>query len=419
MLDIKDEKILEIVRDIEDTAQNFEHLHQISRTIAPAIGRAKENEYKKALSISQQCAHHFRENHDFRLERSFLEIEEKLNSIYGYTDLSRMARERRAQSFVDEALFREEKNDFLAAAIFYEDALKIYQELGDKEKIKLYKNKLTEANKKSVKGFKRGSAETSILKEKIEKLTDIILTAPNLNEALLRLAFCDGLLPNYQGLVKQTEEMKTSHPLQFLVNTQVIDKEGHLLSVDRDPFYSILARNSMISITFMTILIINRIIERLLQEKGLIKDNLILYLKNWGLIDDNNLKIIEHGIERYFAKDYISSLHILVPQLEAAIRTLLKKGGIQTISFERGTTSTQESSLTELLERPEFREIFGETLRWYMKLVLVEKLGLNLRNDIAHGLIEFEKCNLSNANTILHIFILLTRYTTSHTNNAV
>ncbi|HHT9124967.1 MAG TPA: DUF4209 domain-containing protein [Candidatus Brocadiia bacterium] len=595
MLDIKDEKILEIVRDIEDTAQNFEHLHQISRTIAPAIGRAKEiedketeqkliwehqlfdfmtdteagkpekdkrfypkatfvtengktinvpeitdfkddsieyfkkrthetkntvlkarysdfvweikkdpsfgkvavdcylelledyyqktwffrladafyriiylsmlkvvndakfriikeklfdyldkmikdghhrfclelldafthikkertidDEYNKALSISQQCAQHFRKAQNFYLERSFLEIEEKLNSIYSHADLFRMTRERRAQSFVDEALFREEKNDFLAAAIIYQDALKIYQQLGDREKINLYKNKLTEANKKSVKGFKRVSIETRIPNEEIEKLTDIILIAPNLNEALIRLVF-DDLLPNYQDLVKQTEDMKTTNPLQFLVNTQVIDKEGHLLSVDKDPSYSILIRNSMLHIKFKTILI-NRIIERLIQEKGLNKDNLILYLKNWGLIDDNNLKIIEHGIERYFAEDYISSMCILVPQLEAVIRSLLKKGGIQTISFERGTTSTQESNLSELLERPEVREIFGETLHWYIKLVSVEKLGLNLRNDIAHGLIEFEKCNLSNTNIILHIFILLTRYTASHTKDAV
>lgn len=384
--------------------------------------RTIDDAYKKALSISQQCAHHFRENQDFRLERSFLEIEEKLNSIYGYTDSSHLAKERRAQSFVDEALFREEKNDFLSAAIFYEDALKIYQELGDKKKIKLYKNKLTEANKKSVKGFKRVSIETEIPKKEIEDITNIILTARNLNEALIRLSVFDGLLPNYQNLVKQTEEMKTSHPLQFLVNTKVIDRGGHLINADRDPFYNILARNSMISIKFGSVLL-NRIIERLIQEKGLNKDNLLLCLRNWGFIDDNNLKIIDRGIERYFAEDYISSMHILVPQLEEVIRSLLKKGGIQTISFERGTkrgtTSTQESTLSELLERPEVIEIFGDTLHWYVKLVLVEKLGLNLRNDIAHGLIEFEKCNLSNTNIILHIFILLTRYAASHTKDAV
>jgi hypothetical protein len=43
------------------------------------------------------------------------------------------------------------------------------------------------------------------------------------------------------------------------------------------------------------------------------------------------LKLIAQGIERHFEGDYISSIHVLIPQVEVTLRYLLNKKGINTL----------------------------------------------------------------------------------------
>lgn len=406
--DIKTKLIDYINRMIQDGHYRF-CLELIDAFLRIKKENVTEKEHKKVLASINRCIKHFQMQKDFHLQRSFLERLEKIAGRYGQHNLARTTKEQQAQTYIEEAKFQESNNNFLVVASFYENALKIFQQLGDSEKIKFYKTKLLEVNKKSVGQFKRISTEVKVSNKEIKQFTDIILLAKDLTEALNRLSVFDNLLPNYQNTVAETEKMREGSPLQFLITHKVIGQNGHLVSGEGDPFQNILIRNLMMSIEIGSIFR-NTIFERLCNEEGLTAETLINYLKNWGLIDEQNFKLIEHGIKEHFEQDYISSIHILVPQLEAVIRKLLKKGGIQTVSFVPGTTNTRETPLTELLGREEVKTIFGEDLWWYTYLILVSPLGYNLRNEVAHGLIGIEKCNLTNSNLILHLYILLARF---------
>lgn len=406
--EIKAKLLAYLSRMIQDGHYRF-CLELIGAFLEIKVENTTKEEYEKVLTITRQCANHFKAQNDFYLQRSFLARLEKLTSKYGQSDLSKAIREQEAEAYVAEAEFHEANNNFLVAASAYENALKVFQKLGNKKKINLYKKKLSEANKKSVGQFKSISTEIKISNEKIKKFTDIILSAKDSREALQRLSVFDSLLPDYQSTILQTKKMQKQTPLQFLISHKVFNNNGHLISGDGDPFQHVLIRNLMMGIGVGSIFR-DIIFERMNKEKKFKADNLINYLKDWGLIDNQNIKLIEHGIKKHFEQDYISSIHILVPQLEAVIRKLLGEGGIQTISFIPGTTNTRETPLTELLKRDEAKVIFGETLWWYLYLVLVSPLGYNLRNEVAHGLIKIEKCNLKNSNLILHLYILLTRF---------
>lgn len=417
MLKVVDEKKLQEIKnrllDYMDRMIKEGHHRFCLELIDSFLGIKKENvterEYKKVLASINKCIKYFQTQKNFYLERAFLERLEKITREYGQSDLAKTSREQQAQTYIAEAESAEKKNNFLSAASFYGDALKIFQKLGDKKKIKFYKSKLLEANKKSIGQFKAISTEVKISKEKIKKFTDIVLSAPDLIEALKRLSVFDNLLPSYKNTVAQTEKIKEESPLQFLISHKVIGRNGHLVSGEDDPFQNILIRNLMMGIEIGSIFR-DTIFKRLHEEKELTAETLTNYLRVWGLIDEENLKLIEHGIKKHFEQDYISSIHVLVPQLEAVIRKFLKKGGIQTVSFVPGTTNTREAPLTGLLERAEVKAIFGEDLWWYTYLILVSPLGYNLRNEVAHGLIEAKKCNLKNSNLILHLYILLTRF---------
>jgi hypothetical protein len=81
----------------------------------------------------------------------------------------------------------------------------------------------------------------------------------------------------------------------------------------------------------------------------------------------------------------IEAAHILVNQLESAIRHVLGMNGV--ITSKLSPEGLQENlNLNELLWLPEMEAVFGEDLRFDLQGLLVERFGCNLRNRIAHGL---------------------------------
>ena len=63
-----------------------------------------------------------------------------------------------------------------------------------------------------------------------------------------------------------------------------------------------------------------------------------------------------------------------------------------------------------ILDPPELKELLGEWVWFYFKYVLIHPLGQNLRHDVAHGLINRERCTKELTETVLHLFFRLTLY---------
>lgn len=369
-----------------------------------------KKDISSAIKVCKACIDYFKSSNKHYLERRFLIILEKIQKVNKNIKAVNETKLIRAESLIEEAGEKEKDKNFLISSRLYEEALEILKQLGKKDKISLLKDKLKEVNKKTIKEFKEIKVGATISKKQIKKYTDIILNSGSVEESLKRLAYFNDLVPNYSKLLKQTEKMKEDHPMQFLISQRIFDENGHIVGDDTDPFQNILIRNSMLYIEINSILL-DEIFIRLKKEKNFNQESLYLFLKNWRLISNNNLKIIERGINKYFSGDYISSIHILIPRLEEVIRNILRMGGIQTTSLKRGKISiTQEKNLGDLLLKKEVLKIFGNSLTWYMRIILTERMGLNLRNEVAHGLIKYEQCSFNNLNKIIHIYILLTRF---------
>jgi hypothetical protein len=80
------------------------------------------------------------------------------------------------------------------------------------------------------------------------------------------------------------------------------------------------------------------------------------------------------------------ALHLLTPQIENSIRAIFISNGV--ITSKLGSDDRQdERDLGWMLPRPEMASIFGEGMAFDLRGLLVERFGLNLRNDIARGLL--------------------------------
>ena len=120
------------------------------------------------------------------------------------------------------------------------------------------------------------------------------------------------------------------------------------------------------------------------------------------------MKIIKIGFERYFNQDYVSAIHILIPQLENVLRFLLEKLGEPTNKLKGDIII--EQPLDDILRNNKIKEFLGEEIFYYLKTFLVDHRAENLRHDVAHGLIDIKKCEKRNAVILIHQILTLARF---------
>ncbi|MEZ5414408.1 MAG: DUF4209 domain-containing protein [Opitutaceae bacterium] len=105
--------------------------------------------------------------------------------------------------------------------------------------------------------------------------------------------------------------------------------------------------------------------------------------------------LIEPGREMLFAEglmaglrdDWVGSAHLLVPQVEHMLRYMLQMVGAETTALSPGGVEDVFGLDRLLRSTPKLQELIGPDLMFDLRGILVERAGLNLRNNIAHGLI--------------------------------
>jgi len=109
------------------------------------------------------------------------------------------------------------------------------------------------------------------------------------------------------------------------------------------------------------------------------------------LVDDNPLipfghsGIYQRGIQAGFFGDWLVSMHLIIPQIEASLRYVLQQNGVITSTLESDGTQ-KERDLNQLLWLPETEKVFGADITFDLRGILVERFGCNMRNESAHGL---------------------------------
>ena len=93
------------------------------------------------------------------------------------------------------------------------------------------------------------------------------------------------------------------------------------------------------------------------------------------------------GIHAGLIGDFLLSAHLLVPQLENSLGYVLALNAVVTSKLDSRLIQ-EERDLGSLLSLPEVTEIFGEDFVFELRGLLIERFGVNLRNRLAHGLID-------------------------------
>jgi hypothetical protein len=211
--------------------------------------------------------------------------------------------------------------------------------------------------------------------------------------------------------MKQVEESAQKNTPIFyqIANLSTISTDGHLVRGGSDGNFSQIMQMYGLQQGFITQFYLRRIFDGLLQQKGLNGENLMAYLRSKNTFPENNLAIMSVGINRYFAKDYVSALHTLIPQFENIFLFISEKFGIDIVALNRGRDiSTQLKTLSiEHLNTEVFQSKWHRDFCEQLKFVLFEPMGYMLRHKVAHGQISKDECNYNTVNLIFYFFLVL------------
>jgi hypothetical protein len=123
-----------------------------------------------------------------------------------------------------------------------------------------------------------------------------------------------------------------------------------------------------------------------------------------GLFEDSSFLL--EGVGAWFA--HLKAIHVLVPQVERALRTITGKLG-EPVTRKHPTMLDREIAIGmgEMLGNKVVKDTLGADLTLYFKLVYSDPRGLNLRNSIAHGRLERGMINAVISDVLIHSLLVL------------
>ena len=201
---------------------------------------------------------------------------------------------------------------------------------------------------------------------------------------------------NAETLRKNTIERIDEFPIQFLFSETSISRDGRVTSIrpgggdNEDTIRSEMIRDYQIHVGVLVQGGIYPAQEVLLQEHRLQETDFVNLARQSPIVPIGREHLFGKALFAGYDRDFVTALHILVPQIEHMVRYHLKKAGVQTTTLANGIET--ENSLKSLMDLSQTKEIFGEDLSFEIKALFCDSFGWNLRNDLAHGLIDDRAC---------------------------
>lgn len=298
-------------------------------------------------------------------------------------------------------------SDYIAANLFYNGALQTYRNIPKNNRNDLnVTTKITLLNSKIIKTGKNILSEIKLIKISSVNISELkaksyehVKDKRYLELALLYFSGFDK--PVYQELHSATIEEIKKYPINHLFNHINIANDGRITS--KIPAVSFInnEKETEISISKKIIQIFERdmqlyvegmilpALEQILSEFRVTKDFLVNLCYRSPIVPEGREYLMGSALWHGFEQDFGVAIHLLMPQVEHLVRTLLKNNNIQTTNIDQNGIEN-ENGLSTLLNHEKAKEILGEDLWFEMKAVFTEQVGANLRNNVAHGLLNDE-----------------------------
>ena len=201
-------------------------------------------------------------------------------------------------------------------------------------------------------------------------------------------------------------EVAKEAPLQSIL-TQTILAEDHVAaklgSVAEDPNGRVIAQ-AKISFVFDSLWLHQALIAAV-DRNALAPHDIVAWTNRLALFDD--ISFLLEGVADWYEGDAVKTLHVLVPQIEAGLRSIVGKLG-KPVTKPHGTLKGVDVSINmgDILNSKDVTEALGPDITLHFLALYADPRGRNLRNNLAHGLITRRAASRDVTNWLIHSLLI-------------
>lgn len=297
------------------------------------------------------------------------------------------------------------KGSGLQASAWLQRVHSTFKEFGltdEAEKVAIQLREVGEKAKSELKSF---SYTMEVPKEKLEQYI-AALTEGELDVALKRITA--HFIPKKSEVEKQLKELASKAPVAFLIPHELQDDMGRPLakvgSLEEDLLghtVKQMSQNMGIESIFL-----RQALEALVKKYPAFENLCLDYLFRSPIFKDDRKPIIQQGLKEYIDGHHMEAVHLLIPQIENALRVLVETAGGSILKPARGG-GFHLKVLDDLLREPIVTQVFGEDMVFYFCTLLVDQRGWNLRNCVCHGLCDASEFGPRMSDRIMHVLLCL------------
>jgi hypothetical protein len=359
----------------------------------------------KYAALAEKAATRSEAEANWHKARTYWEIKARWHEKEKNADSKREALVKAAECYVKEAEFSLTKQNpsYLAAVIHLRKAIEAHRRIGGtKARVEELHKVLLEYEAESVKELKPISTSLNAsakVREEIEKSVATV-KGKDFQDALFELALMLRL-PKVDDLRIQARKSASEHPLQHLITAMAIDRQGKvvgkrpsMLSENEEDvdaalrgemfFHAGISENIDVNWTLLPV------IRQIVIEHPCRLNDILPIVSNNPLVPEGREMLYAKGLQAGIRSDLDIAAHFLIPQFEHSIRYILAQRGVITSSIDQDGIQ-QEYDLNKTLYMSEVKDAFGTDVVFHLQRLLVEPLGGNLRNKMAHGLMSSEE----------------------------
>lgn len=201
------------------------------------------------------------------------------------------------------------------------------------------------------------------------------------------------------------------YPFRYMVATNLMDYKGHTNSIigsyEHDPEGNLVMHitEKMNLGTYFLGIAIHK-----MREQGLMITDRIMHdiVEPCPLFEAKSHPVIRQALDFLFNDESVIACHLLVPQIEVAIRNLVEMSGFSILKAQKQVEKGfQMITLDDLLRKEPVETAFTSDGAMYLRLVLTDQRSLNIRNNLCHGNLPPDSFNSGVAARLLHVLIMI------------
>ena len=307
----------------------------------------------------------------------------------------------------------EERSSHMEAARFYENAIQTYRDIPRAERaLHRVDERIDELQVKLGESQKKSLDEMGVITSPDFDIYQLVVDARNavrgkeLVEALKAFANLHDV-GNVEEMRERASEMLRDQPFleDLLSNSIVVSRDGRV--VDKrfsitssegaeTAIYSVMVRDHGVVVALVVQGRILPALDVLHLEHRLCEADFVALARQSPIVPMGRELLFGKALFAGFNRDFITAIHLLVPQVEHMVRCLLKRAGEKTTHLDSTGIET-ENGLSALMDSPKAEKIFGRDMSFEIKALFCASSGPNLRNELAHGLLDDEACQSTSA----------------------